>query len=164
MPKRASWVGLHATDQQALEQQMVRAHMMLAAAQGMTKARWPGTGHSRGYSVPLARALGGCLHRNDLETLSVAERLQGAPPSQSVLPNSVVRWRQEYVFLPRRDGLSASETGGRSRTICKREALPLTFIGPELAFCGRNLMCPITVVPGRRGKNAHQDRRGAVQL
>ena len=89
MPKRASHVVLTAREHQALEQMIrrhrseqqvvLRAHIVLAAAQGMTNAQIARTLTIHVDTVRLWRDRWADLQGIDLETLSVAERLQDAP-------------------------------------------------------------------------------------
>src|SRR5215469_2341689 len=89
MPKRASRVVLSVLEQQALEQVIrrhrseqqvvLRARIVLAAAQGMTNAQIARTLTMHVDTVRLWRDRWAGLQGIDLETLSVAERLQDAP-------------------------------------------------------------------------------------
>lgn len=89
MPKRASQVVLTALEHQALEQMIrrhrseqqvvLRARIVLAAAQGMTNAQIARELAINVDTVRLWRDRWAGLHRIDGETLSVAERLQDAP-------------------------------------------------------------------------------------
>jgi transposase len=95
MPKRASQVVLTALEHQALEQMIrrhrseqqvvLRARIVLAAAQGMTNAQIARTLTIHVDTVRLWRDRWADLQGIDLETLSVAERLQDAPRPGAVL-------------------------------------------------------------------------------
>src|SRR5260370_5154079 len=89
MPKRATKVVLSEKEQEALvqitnrhrseQQQAVRARMILAAAQGSANAQIARELDSNVDTVRLWRDRWVGLQGIDLETLSVAERLQDAP-------------------------------------------------------------------------------------
>ena len=129
MPKRATRVVLSEKEQEALlqitrrhrrEQQVVlRARIVLAAAQGPPMCRLHASGHQCGYGAPVARSLGG-IARDRLETLSVAERLQDAP-RPGVAPKFTAEQRCQMAALaceapPKRDARSASGRGAKSPT------------------------------------------------
>lgn len=126
MPKRASQVVLTAREHHALEQVIrrhrseqqvvLRARMVLAAAQGMTNAQIARTLNIHVDTVRLWRDRWAGLQGIDLETLSVAERLQDAPRPGAV-PKFTAEQRCQMAVLaceaPAKAGRPISQWTGR---------------------------------------------------
>ena len=126
MPKRASRVVLTTTEQHALEQLtrrhrseqqiVLRARIVLAAAQGMTNAQIARDLAIHVDTVRLWRDRWAGLQGIDLETLSVAERLQDAPRPGAV-PKFTAEQRCQMAALaceaPAKAGRPISQWTGR---------------------------------------------------
>lgn len=126
MPKRASRVVLTALEHQALDQVIrrhrsaqqvvLRARMVLAAAQGMSNAQIARTLSIHVDTVRLWRDRWAGLQGIDLETLSVAERLQDAPRPGAV-PKFTAEQRCQMAAIaceaPAKAGRPISQWTGR---------------------------------------------------
>ena len=126
MPKRASRVVLTALEHQALEQVMrchrseqqvvLRARIVLAAAQGMTNAQIARDLAIHVDTVRLWRDRWAGLHGMDGVTLSVAERLQDAP-RPGAIPKYTAEQRCQMAVLaceaPAKAGRPISQWTGR---------------------------------------------------
>jgi hypothetical protein len=130
MPKRASHVVLSEQEKEELErltkrhrseqQQVQRARMVLAAAQGHSNAQIARELQVNVDTVRLWRDRWVGLQGIDLKTLSVMERLQDAPrpgaPATRSRRNSGARWPPSRVKRRwRQGGPSASGQAERSR-------------------------------------------------